>query len=374
MQRCVWQALLPIVLVLAISSSRLLAAPKDEPILIGAVHSLSSWGAVAGQGELHAITLAVEDINRAGGVLGRPLKIISEDNSSLLKGVVTAFNKLANVDKVPVVLGPNWSEFAEVMAPLAQKKSVVMLVSSGYSKALTSGKEYVFTLLPGYEVVTKPLAEHIYKSNFAKIALVVTENAYFEGLSKALQDHLRKSGAPVFRVENAKSDTQDYRTTISKLKSDGVDAVVMLLSESGENAAFLKQAHELAFKAQIFGSNAVSYDSVLMKNRAIGNGIIYFDYVTVATDEFIARYKAKFGEKPYFSSPQAYDSVFLIKGAIERCGLRASEIKQCLQNVQYSGVSGPIQFDSQRQIIRVDEITALFRIVDGEPKKIQVDR
>lgn len=342
---------------------------KAAPIVIGTVHSLSSWGAPAGIGELNAIRLAAADINAAGGVAGRPIKLISEDSRSDFNGAVSAVHKLITFDKVPVILGPNWSEFSAIVAPVAEKERVPMLISSGYSKTLTEGRSYIFTLLPSYAVATKPLAEVILSGKYRKPAMIVTENSYFEGIAESLGDQLRRGGVTLHPVR-VRPELNDYRSLITKFRTSGVDGLVMFLSENGENAVFLRQAKDLGFTPQIFASNAILYDQSVAQDRRTAHGVIYFNYITRAPKEFIERYRQEYNSEPYFSSPQAYDSVVLLKTAMEQCGFESQKIRDCLKNVKHRGVSGTIQFGADNVVSSTEKITGVFRIAEGGDQEI----
>ena len=112
---------------LLITGTQSLAA--EPPIKIGALFALSGWAAIGGRSELNATTMAIDEINAAGGVLGRPIELVVEDNRSDLRATVSAVIKLKNIDSVPVIFGPNWAEFADVAAPVFESSKVIMLTA-----------------------------------------------------------------------------------------------------------------------------------------------------------------------------------------------------------------------------------------------------
>ncbi|MCB0334421.1 MAG: ABC transporter substrate-binding protein, partial [Bdellovibrionales bacterium] len=280
-------------IVLLLLSSVVFAESKTEPIALGAIYSLSGWGAIGGVAELRATKLAVEEINGAGGIAGRPIELHVEDNRSDLKETVSAFQKLLSTQQIPVLLGPNWAEFAEVVAPIANRSSVVMLTSSGYTRTLTTGKPYVFTTLTPHHTHTRLLFEHIAHAGHKKIAILHSINTYYESIYQSFLERFKDQNIPISKSLAIESKTTDFRSFLLRLKSDGVDAVLALLQESGEIPAFLRQARELGLSAQIYAAD-ISYDDVLHKDPSLAEGVEFFRYVTTSTPEFQNKYEAKY--------------------------------------------------------------------------------
>lgn len=335
------------------------------PIKIGAIFSLTGYGAVAGQSELDAIQMAVSDINATGGIGGRHLEMVVEDNQSSLKGTISAFQKLHSLHHVPVILGPNWAEFSEVVAPLADQNEIVMLTASGYTETLTKDRRFVFTTLPKFEVHVKPITDALIKRHPKKIALITTSNTYFESISKALRNTLSQAGLELSYELSVAPGNTDYRSMLLKLKNDGVDAIVPFLQEGGELASFFKQRKELNIQAKIFTHDIV-FDEVLSKRPELAEGASFFRYMPDAPQEFLDRYRKEYKREPMVNVPKAYDNVFLIKDAILKCGLAGEQIRQCLLQADYSGRSGRIRFTSSGNVLGMENLTKLYQVKNGE--------
>ncbi|MCB0336385.1 MAG: ABC transporter substrate-binding protein, partial [Bdellovibrionales bacterium] len=98
----------------------------EADVTIAGIYSITGFGAIGGTSELNAARLAVNEINAAGGIQGHKINFVVEDNQSDLRQTTTAFKKLVAINKPLVLLGPNWSEFSEIVAPLAQSSKTVM--------------------------------------------------------------------------------------------------------------------------------------------------------------------------------------------------------------------------------------------------------
>jgi len=341
-----------------------LALAEELPaIKLGAVYSLSSWAAVGGISELNATKMAIDEINAKGGILGRKIEISVEDNQSDLNKTVTAIQKLKSINNVQIILGPNWAEFSDVAAPICNKNKMLMLTASGYTKDLTKDKTFIFTSLPSHSLMTAPMSDYIFKIGHKKIAMATSVSAYFESNAQAIKEQLKEKGISLTSESTWNPGQADFKSYITKLKGDGYDAVILMLMEGGDLAAFLRQAKELRFAGQIYSSNAVLYDHVIEKSPALSEGIICYEYRTLAPKEFLDRYAALYGSAASHSIPRAYDNVYLLKDAIERCKTDEPEkLKDCLRASDYKGVTGRIRFTESGNVITQGQQSALYKI------------
>ena len=356
-------SIITFVLLILISTSH---AEEKEPITLGGLFSLTGFGAVAGEGEMLAIRMAVEEINAAGGVLGRPLKVIFEDNQSDFNETATAFKKLVSVDRIPIVFGPNWAEFAEIVAPVAQSKQVVMLSSTGYTKDLVHNGDYIFTLMPAHSYNIRPLAQAIVDGKHKKIAVLTSINSFYELITDETVDYLKNKGVKIWKKFSINPDDIDYRTVITRLKDENIDALIVYLLEGGRTETFLRQARDLNLKTKMYAGPSITYDEAILANKSIANGVTYFDFNVPSESSFLERYKKQYNKEPQLGTGKAYDSVFIAKKAIEECGLKPEEIKRCISTMKYNGVTGPISFDKDGNFVGQTKITGIFEVINGE--------
>jgi branched-chain amino acid transport system substrate-binding protein len=354
-----------IYLLISVLSATPCFAEDSNPIEIGALFSLSGWGAQGGQAELNGTTLAVEEINSRGGIQGRSLSLRTEDNNSNLRNTATAFQKLASVDKVPVVIGPNWSEFIDIVAPLAVANKLPTVTASGYKEQQIKPNPWVFVLWLPPAIATRVLVDEILRRDISKVSVLVSENAYYQGLFKALDLQLEAGGVQIIAKMNFSLGSSDFRSAISRIGRSGSDAVIPLLLESGEFATFLKQRLELNLKLPLFGANTLPFDPVVQKNLSLANGLTYFDYITPGGRTFAARYRERFNEEPGFGSAKAYDGTYIISKALSKCGEVRSCIREHLRSIKYDGSSGIIEFNENGVIEDTSPNTRLFEVVEG---------
>lgn len=343
------------------------AASAEEYFKIGANFSLSGWAAPGGVTELNAIKMAVEEINAQGGVEGKKIELVIEDNNSDVKKAVVSVQKLISIDKVKAILGPNWAEFSDAVAPVAEQAQVSMITASGYSPTLNVGRRHVFTLLPDHDLIVYPLAEYVIGKKYEKIAIISSATTYYQSLAQSFKGFMRAKELQLAEESEWNTGTVDYKAYITKLKAKGIKAAVVFLSQGGELASFLRQARDLKFGAAIFTSNAPFYDELLKQNLGLLEGAVAFEYRATVSKDFFAKYNKLFPESSSHSIPRAYDTVYLLKSCVS---LPAEEISSCLRKADYSGVSGRIRFSAFGALVPDGPQSELFQFVGGKAKPL----
>lgn len=347
-----------------------LLAGAEEPIKVGAIFSLSSWGAHGGTTELNGALIARDEINSAGGIKGRPIELIIEDTQSDFKTTASAFRKLLSVDGVVAVVGPNWAEFTEIAVPIAEAAKVPLISPSGYSEGMLKGKRFAFTLQPPHTLSTKPLADLLKNRGYKAVTVVLAENAYLNGIFEGFRKNTSEPDKVFSTVMRFNPEQADFRSVISKIKASDADAVLVLLLEGGGLSNFFVQAKQLNIGLPLYSANGIPYDQIIMKDWSIAEGVTYFDYIISGGPGFIGKYKARFKEEPGFASGRAYEAVYMIKRAIEGCGIEPVRIRECLSASRFPGHAGEVSFDSEGQIQTTETNTRLLRVTNAKPEPV----
>ena len=341
-------------------------AQEGQTIQVGAIYSLTGYGADDGQGELNANRLAIEEINSAGGILGHRIVLHAEDNQSQLKTNVVAFKKLQSANGIQFLLGPNFAEFSDLVAPLAESAGIPMITASGYSRTLTKDKDNVFTMMPAHSEAVRPLFQHIRSLKPKKVALLSSNNTYTESIAQSFQELMADNGNPIWKQFSFDPMEQDYRATISRLKSSEVDCVVAFLLQGGGSADFLRQARELKLPtSKIFFGPSLPYDQAVLDNIELAEGVVLFDYPDPSNHSFQTRYRERFKREPSWGSGKAYDAVYALKAAIESCG-NLNNTAKCLRNTSFRGVTGEVRFQPDGNFAGNQKVTRLFQVRNGK--------
>ena len=308
--------------------------------------------------------LAVEDINQTGGILNNKVRLISEDTQSDLKQTISAYRKLKSLNEVFAIIGPNWTEFAEPVAPLANAEKTILITPTGHTPQLLSNLPYVFSLQFPAKDAVKPLIKYLEERNFDELKIIVSPNAYYEMLSRTILENISKNIK--ISSEMVSSDSLDFRSTISKLSRIKNLGILVFLLENGPASTFVKQAKSVNIKPEnlILGP-IFKYDEILRKDNVLSQGIIHFDYIYEIPKDFIDKYKTRFNVEPTYGSALSYDSVILLKKGIEKCSLNSDALASCLDKISFDGYSGPVNFSPSKNRISTRPFTQVFQVTDG---------
>lgn len=334
------------------------------PIKLGAIFSLSGFGAHGGVGEMRAAQLAVEQLNAAGGVGGRKIQLMIEDNQSDLKASVSAFNKLVQVDDIVGLVGPNWSEFSEVVAPLAERAKVPMITPSGVMTNSAS-RRWVFTLMQPPIETNRALADALMAwPGVTNVLGIVHDNLYFENAWEASKTHFGgKLETREVRITNAQNP--DYRSILLRGAGKPGTAIYAALLP-GQYAPLLKTRRQLGVTAPVFAVD-ILYDEGRPTDAETLKDVIGTDFVVLGSEKFHRDYMDKFGEKPLNYGAKAYDAVRLLAEAFVECGRRNYK---CIETVDKRGESGHLKFDQNHVIVSDSAISENYAFKQGSWQKI----
>ena len=328
-------------------TAKVTADDTTKPIKIGMLAPMtgeaSSYGVNVNLGAL----LAVKEINEAGGIDGRKIEYILEDDECSSKSVA-AMTKLINVDKVDVIVGPVCSAAAGPALPIAQQNKVPVVLTAASAPALTSVGDYIFRIYPSDALQGKFGADFAYDRLGKKAAILYVQNDWGEGLYRVFKDRFTKLGGKVVFESSALGTDTDFKTIISQIKDSGADFLYLpLYPNSG--AAATKQAKELGLDIQILGADAYVAEEIIKSGNA--DGVIYTVVDARSPKEFeqrIATLPEAKNVDQNFITMFGYDAIKVAANAIARAGTTNKQaVRDALATTNYVGVSNPsITFDS----------------------------
>lgn len=336
------------------------AYAADNAYKIGMLTSLSGYVANMGLGGRDGLMLAIDQINKKGGVNGRKIEVIQlNDESDATKGVPLAIN-LIEGEKVQAVVGPVRSDITEAIAPMMIKKQVVDMVGS---TILPTKSEYTFATAPTPPDEAPVAIAFLKKQGAKSVAILNALDVWARSLGKAWADEAQKQGLKVVAMESYNSATdKNFIPQLSKFKAANADWI--LVTGAGPAAGLImKQKAELGYTAKIFGSTVFPVAGVPALLKIGGPAAVegtYFASVPFsvyetfpkddprykAISEFREAFKAKYGHEPEPSqwwTAQNYDIGMLLADAIKRAGpdVTGAKLKAALESVHgYQGVLG----------------------------------
>jgi len=305
----------------AVAAGPALAAPQGEPVEIGVLAPLTGTQAVMGEDLTTGAQMAVDEANAAGGVLGRPLKLVIEDTETRPAPAMDAARKLLQVDNVPVLTGGFSSGAALPVAKYAQKQGRLFVLATPTSPLFKDVGDFLMSVTVLDTFKGAAIAEFVNEDSDAQtFALAFMNNAFGQELRKATERNLERLGKEVVTTANYELNKSDYRPEIQRLYSKDPDAVIATFYAT-EGLVWAKQAFQMGRldmeETQWYVPEVTtSFASAMKENPEILEGIKGLDPLQpkqLFTEKFIERK----GREPVTAfAAQWYDAVRMIAMAM----------------------------------------------------------
>jgi branched-chain amino acid transport system substrate-binding protein len=317
-------------------------------IKIGAV--LPMTGAAAGYGKWmqRGIDLAVEDINKAGGINGRKVQVVTEDSKSDNTAGVTAATKLIDVDKVPAIM-TGLTGVTQAIIPVTEKNRV-LLFTIATGPGLTEQGKYVFRNATNMQnEVDRMLKACKGDLGIKKIALMYFNTPVGAWFADYVKKNFEAAGGQVCASEVFQPDASDFRSQLQKVKA--ADPEALYIQGYKQNGLVMKQARELGLKCRFLGAVDMELPDVLQIAGLAAEGTVYTKAAFNPTDttrsaaKFILAYTKQYGEAPEVNGATMYDATKIISAAISKAGTDPDKMKTYVLSLKdYPGASGSTTF------------------------------
>jgi ABC-type branched-chain amino acid transport systems, periplasmic component len=328
-------------------------------IKIGAILPLTGEAAKYGQSAKNAIDLAVEEINNTGGINGKKVKIAFEDDQADPKIGVAVLQKLISVDRVTVAIGAMASSVTLAIAPIADKKHIILMSPASTAAAVTNAGDYIFRVCASDMLEGKAMVDFLAQDKkFKRFGMIYIQNEYGVGLKDVFVNRLKELGEALILSEAFQPNETDFRSQIQKLKNANLDGIYVVGYK--EQAIFFRQAKEYGLRVPFFATTMVEDPDLLEKAGASAmEGIVYTyrsydpesskDYV----QQFVNKFKMKYNAIPDFYAGVGYDAARVVFDVISKVGVNANDVKNALYQVkEFPGVTGSITFDENGDVIQ----------------------
>lgn len=332
-------------------------AGKGE-IKIGLVGAMSGGGAIYGQQMKQGAELAVEEINKAGGINGQKVTLIVEDDKGSPQEAVKATEKLISQDKINVWMGTLNSSNTLAALDVTKRSNIPSLVPVATAEKITElGAKNIFRNCANNPMQVKALADYIIAKRPERNFAIIAENTdYGRDLVKIFEANLTAGGGKIISTEYYKPGDKDFYNQLTKIKSSNPEGL-LVAGMLAEGSQIVNQARELGITAQFFSFGGFMGNQALQLTGKAGEGLIHTEYFAPITgdpviEKFVNAYKAKYNEVPdtYYSAT-CYDAVYIIKAAIEKAGsTEPDKLNQALASIKdLATVLGKISFNEKGQ-------------------------
>ena len=346
-----------------------LALRAQDTIKVGEYASLTGKEASFGQQSHKGLTLAIEELNASGGVLGKKLELITEDNQTKPGESATAVKKLISRDKVVALIGEVASGRSLEAAPIAQAAKIPMIAPAATNPKVTQTGNYIFRVCfidPFQGTVMAKFAQTDLKAK--KVAVLSSvSNAYSVGLAKFFKETFTANGGIIVSEKNFSEGDKDFRAQLTAVKAAGADAV-FVPSYYTEAALIARQARDLGINVPFFGGDGWVADQLLEIGGEALNGCYYSTHFSPENQDpvvqaFVKKFKARWGakENPDAFAALGYDAAYVLVDAIKRAGsTEGPKLRNALAaTMNFAGVTGVTNIDANRDASKPAAIIAI---------------
>ena len=323
-----------------------------EPVVIGSINPLTGTNAVQGLDMKRGEQLALEEINAAGGINGRPLKIIWEDTESSPKGGMDAVHKLVEINKVPLIIGAYSSGISLPTGQWTNSKKVIQIAEASTSPKLREIGPYFFNIIGLDEVMGTMLAEFALESGAQTFASITVNNPFGIGIEIWTEKTVEKAGKRWLEAVRYDEKKTDYRAEIERLFAKKPE-VVFFTAYGTESKLILKQAYEMGLKPSKgwYADYMTMWSNEVITKTAEGiKGLVIGTTTGARLKEYQAAYQDRYGKKAVQTAfgAYAYDATWVAALALSMAGSTDTDkIAKALPAVSkaYNGVTGDKSFD-----------------------------
>ena len=347
------------------------AGGETGPIVVGYYGDLTGRTSNFGVSTKNGVEMAADEINKAGGINGRQITILSEDDEGRPEKAATVVTKLIDQDRVIALLGEVASGNTLAAAPKAQTAHVPMISPSSTNPAVTQVGDYIFRVCfidPFQGEVMAKFAANTLKAKTAAIMLDFN-SPYSRGLTEFFEKSFVKLGGKVVSQQSYTQGDRDYKGQLTSIRSLNPD-VIYVPGYYGEVGVIAKQAKQLDIKAPLLGGDGWDAPQLWELGGDSLNGSFISNHYSVedpspAIQKFVADFKARYNIVPDALAALGYDAMRVLADALKRAGTaEGSKLRDAIASTQnFVGVTGIITINAERNAIKP---AVVLKLQDGK--------
>lgn len=331
----------------------------QDRVPVGIVTSLTGPMAPPGKFQMNGFNLAAEEINAAGGIAVGGKKYLVDlkvyDTRANPAEGASAMQRLATVDKAPVVLGELHSGVAGAEAPVAQDYSMPLILTVPTGPNLTEqGNRFLFRVNASNDQLNMALADFVQKQGWTPLSFIAWNNDAGRGGVNGMKKLIGEAKTGYVGYFNV--GEVDFSSHVSNIRAANARAVMLFMDEEPGSLA-IKQLRDAGLKTQLIGTLAMGSDRFLKRlDAARLEGMVQYNAFPPNANApriraFSERYKKKFGEEAHGFAAQSYDGLMMAAAAMQKAGTVSDgkKLRDALADLEHDGVIGRIRFDEKGQ-------------------------
>lgn len=348
---------------------------KTDVISVGTILPISGPVSAYGIQARDAMLMAFEEINGQGGVLGKKLSLIVEDDENSPEKTTNAFKKLTSKDKVNVIVGGMTSKCTLAITALAQAKGILLITPTSTNDTVTDAGDMIFRSCYNDSFQGVVMGQYAVETlKAAKVAVLYDiSNDYSVGLADSFKKKIESLGGSVVATESYSAGDKDFNAQLTKIKAASPDAL-FIPDYYSTISLVAKQIRAQGIMIPILGADG--WDEIT--NNAgdeVLNGFYCNHYSSDSTDEkvqtFVNAFKAKYNQSPNALAALSYDAAYLVAEAIKNAGTAddTKKIRDAMAALNVKLTTGTITFDAKRNPVKS---AVILEIVKGADSKLTV--
>ncbi|WP_442955803.1 urea ABC transporter substrate-binding protein [Paenibacillus sp. y28] len=352
------------------------AAGGGDEIPVGVLHSLTGTMSISEVSVKNATIMAIDEINAAGGVLGKKLKPIVEDGASDWPTFAEKTKKLLQKDNAAVIFGGWTSSSRKAVLPVVEQNKGLFFYPVQYEGLESSPNIFYTGATTNQQIV--PAVTWLLQNKGKKFFLLGSDYVFPRTANKIIKEQLKAEGGNLVAEEYTPLGHTDYNTIIAKIKKDKPDVIFNTLN-GDSNVAFFKQLKDAGIGPKDLTTLSVSIAEEEI--RSIGADILEGHYAawnyyqttdTPENKKFVAAYKAKYGADKVTDDPieAGYFGVYLWAEAVKKAGsFEVEKVKAAAKGLEFNAPGGKVTIDGENQhtykTVRIGEV-----MKDGQFKEV----
>ncbi len=335
-----------------------------EPFRLGVMESVTGAGETYGTVAVQAKQMAVDEINAAGGINGRPLELVVEDSKCNAQDSITAYRKLTDVDGIKIILGTSCSGAMLGAAPLAEEEGVIMFSGLATNPDIAEAGDYIFRTSLNDILVGTDTGNTLWADGVRKLATITESTDYAEGVRRTTVEQFEKRGGEVVAAEQYASDVTDFRSQLTKLVAAEPDAIHISAQAEFSGGTVVKQLREIGYEGPLYSEIVAAGTTALEIAGEAATGLkavfVDLDPANAKGQEVLGNFRARYD---YVTLPwylgSAYDDVYIAAECLKQTGddQDADGFRDCMYEITWSGAIGTdYSFDEKGEVVGLTNV------------------
>jgi len=362
-------------IILVLVFSLISGCNESKTIKIGTIQPISGQVSAYGIQTRDAIAMAIEEINANGGVLGKQLELIVEDDENSPEKTTNAFKKLTAKDKVVAIIGALTSKCTLAITKEAQAKKVVLITSSSTNDTVTDAGEFIFRACYNDSFQGQVNAKFAYETLKARKAAILYDitNDYSKGLMSNFESKFEELGGQIVAIESYSTGDKDFNAQLTKIKASQPE-VLFIPDYYNTISLIAKQVRGQGMTIPMMGGDG--WDEITNNAGDEVIGCYYSNHYSPDSDDadvqaFVQKFREKHKITPNALAALGYDAAYILVDAIAKAGsLDPVKIQQAMMETDKKMVTGQIRFNEKRNPIKS---AVMLKVVKGSDGKLTTE-